>query len=78
MAAVLAEDWVWPADPEPGYGLSKLHTEQLLLFAATEWGMTVRIGRHQSIYGPAGWMDGGREKVPGAICRKIAQAKLAG
>lgn len=78
VAAVLAEDWVWPADPEPGYGLSKLHTEQLCLFAAAEWGMTVRIGRHQSVYGPMGWMDGGREKVPGAICRKIAHAKLRG
>ena len=78
VPAVLAEDWVWPADPEPGYGLSKLHTEQLCLFAAQEWGLTVRIGRHQSVYGPKGWMDGGREKVPGAICRKIAQAKLAG
>lgn len=78
VPAVLAEDWVWPADPEPGYGLSKLHTEQLLLFAAQEWGMTVRIGRHQSIFGPRGWYDGGREKVPTAVCRKIALARLRG
>jgi len=78
VPAVLAEDWVWPADPEPAYGLSKLHTEQLLLFAAQEWGMTVRIGRHQSVFGEFGWYDGGREKVPTAICRKIAHAKLAG
>jgi GDP-D-mannose 3', 5'-epimerase len=74
----LAEHDVWPADPEPGYGLSKLHTEQMLLFTAEEHGLEARIGRHQSVYGPAGWYDGGREKVPTAICRKIAQAKLAG
>lgn len=78
VPAVLAEDWAWPADPEPGYGLSKLHTEQLCLFAAAEWGLTPRIGRHQSIFGPWGWYDGGREKVPTAVCRKIAVAKLRG
>ena len=74
----LAEADAWPADPEPGYGMSKLHTEQLCKYAAEEWGMTFRIGRHQSIYGDKGWYDGGREKVPTAICRKIALAKLAG
>lgn len=74
----LAEDGVWPADPEPGYGLSKLHTEQMCKFFAEDHGLPVRVGRHQSLYGPLGWYDGGREKAPTAICRKIAVAKLTG
>lgn len=74
----LAEAGAWPADPEPGYGLAKLHTEQMCQMFAEDYGLPVRIGRHQSIYGPAGWYDGGREKVPTAICRKIAVAKLRG
>lgn len=78
VPAVIAEDWVWPADPEPGYGLSKLHTEQMCLFFAEDYGLAVRIGRHQSIFGEHGWYDGGREKAPTAICRKVAQAKLRG
>jgi GDP-D-mannose 3', 5'-epimerase len=78
VPAVIAEDWVWPADPEPGYGLSKLHTEQMCLFFAEDYGLNVRIGRHQSIFGEHGWYDGGREKAPTAICRKVAKAKLRG
>jgi len=78
VPAVIAEDWVWPADPEPGYGLSKLHTEQMCLFFAEDYGLNVRIGRHQSIFGERGWYDGGREKAPTAICRKVAKAKLRG
>lgn len=78
VPAVLAEDWVWPADPEPGYGLSKLHTEQMCLFFGEDYGLNVRMGRHQSIFGEYGWYDGGREKAPTAICRKVATAKLHG
>lgn len=78
VPAVLAEDWVWPADPEPGYGLSKLHSEQMCLFFAEDYGLNVRIGRHQSIFGDYGWYKGGREKAPTAICRKVATAKLLG
>jgi nucleoside-diphosphate-sugar epimerase len=74
----LAEDGVWPADPEAGYGLSKLHTEQMCRYFAEDYGLPVRIGRNQSIYGPLGWYTGGREKVPTAVCRKIAVAKLSG
>lgn len=74
----LREQDAWPADPEPGYGLSKLHTEQMCRYFAEDYGLDVRIGRNQSIYGPQGWYEGGREKVPTALCRKIALAKLAG
>lgn len=75
----LAEADAWPADPEPGYGLTKLHTEQMCKFFAEDYDLDgIRIGRHQSIYGEAGHYDGGREKAPTAICRKIATAKLAG
>lgn len=68
------------ADPQPeeAYGWEKLFAERMYLAHATDYGVQVRIGRYQSVFGPAGHYDGGREKAPTAICRKVAQAKLAG
>jgi len=65
-------------DPEQGYGWEKLFAEKLFLAFAEDFGLEVRIGRYFSVYGPAGWYRGGREKAPTALCRKVAVAKLTG
>jgi len=74
----LNEDMTWPADPEAGYGLQKLYTEEMLKYLHDEFEHEVRIGRFHTVYGPHGTWDGGREKAPAALCRKIALAKLRG
>jgi len=74
----LAEHMDHPADPEEAYGWEKLFAEKMLAAHAADGGMTVRIGRYQSVYGPRGVWRGGREKAPTAVCRKIAEAKLSG
>lgn len=74
----LKESMAWPADPEPGYGLEKLYGEQLCQFWSEEYGLNTRVARFHNIFGPYGTYDGGREKAPAAICRKIAQAKKYG
>ena len=68
----LREDDAWPAAPEEGYGLEKLFTEKLCEYYATDFGASVRVVRFHNVYGPLGTYDGGREKAPAAICRKIA------
>lgn len=65
-------------NPELGYGWEKLYAEMCYQAYAADKGLDARIGRYFSVYGPAGWIDGGREKAPTALCRKIAAAKLAG
>lgn len=67
-----------PADPEKGYGWEKLFAEKVYQAFAQDYGLQARIGRYYSIYGPAGWYKGGREKAPTALCRKVATAKLTG
>jgi len=68
----LREDDAWPAQPEEGYGLEKLFAEKLCQYYAEDYGLSVRIVRFHNVYGPLGTYDGGREKAPAAICRKIA------
>jgi nucleoside-diphosphate-sugar epimerase len=76
----LAEHMAYDPKPEPeeAYGWEKLYAERMYLAHAQDYGMSVRIGRYQSVYGPDGVYRGGREKAPTAICRKVATAKLTG
>jgi GDP-D-mannose 3',5'-epimerase len=63
-----------PADPEAGYGWEKLYAEQLCKYYRTDYKLDTRIVRFHNVYGPEGDYDGGREKAPAALCRKIAKA----
>jgi len=74
--APLKEKDAIPADPERGYGWEKLFAEQLVQYYRVDYGLDARIGRFHNIYGPLGTYDGGREKAPAAICRKVAEAQL--
>ena len=69
----LREEQAVPADPEKGYGWEKLFAEQLTTYYHEECGLDIRIVRFHNIYGPLGTYDGGREKAPAAICRKVAE-----
>jgi len=71
----LKEDDAFPADPEPGYGLEKLYTEKLCEYFTEDYGFQTRLVRFHNVYGPLGTWDGGKEKAPAAICRKVAMAK---
>lgn len=71
----LKEEDAIPADPEKGYGWEKLFAEQLFTYYHEEYGMDVRIVRLHNIYGPLGTYEGGKEKAPAAIMRKVAEAK---
>jgi GDP-D-mannose 3', 5'-epimerase len=68
----LKEEDAYPADPEEGYGWEKLYAEKLCQYYAEEHGIPTRVARFHNIYGPLGTYDGGREKAPAAICRKVA------
>jgi len=68
----LREEDAFPADPEEGYGLEKLYMEKLCQYFTEDWSFATRIVRFHNVYGPLGTYDGGREKAPAAICRKIA------
>ena len=74
----LREEEAVPADPEKGYGWEKLFAEQLATYYHEEVGLDVRIIRFHNIYGPLGTYDGGKEKAPAAICRKVAVASDGG
>jgi GDP-D-mannose 3', 5'-epimerase len=69
-----AEDSAYPAAPDSEYGWEKLFSERLYLAYHRNKGIAVRIARFHNIFGPEGTWDGGREKAPAAICRKVAQA----
>lgn len=73
----LKESDVYPADPDPGYGLEKLFTEELCLYYQKDHGLEARIVRFHNVFGPSGTYDGGKEKAPAAVCRKIALANDA-
>jgi GDP-D-mannose 3',5'-epimerase len=73
--APLKEEDAYPADPEPGYGLEKLFTEEMCKYYAKDYALDTRIVRFHNVYGPIGTYDEGKEKAPAAICRKIALAK---
>lgn len=71
----LSEDDAYPADPEDGYGWEKLYFERVCRHYREDFGLETRIVRFHNIFGPLGTYDGGREKSPAAICRKVALAK---
>jgi len=71
----LREEDAHPADPDEGYGWEKLFTEKLCRYYAEDYGMETRVARFHNIYGPLGTYQGGREKAPAAICRKVALAE---
>jgi GDP-D-mannose 3', 5'-epimerase len=73
-----AEDTAYPAQPDSDYGWEKLFCERLYLAYARNYGVDVRIARFHNIFGPEGTWEGGREKAPAAICRKVAQAETGG
>jgi GDP-D-mannose 3',5'-epimerase len=70
----LREEDAHPADPEAGYGWEKLFTEELCRYYAQDYGMETRIVRFHNVYGPLGTYEGGKEKAPAAISRKVAMA----
>jgi len=70
----LAEEDAHPSDPDEGYGWEKLFTEQMCRYFEDDFGIATRVARFHNVYGPWGTYDGGREKAPAAICRKVALA----
>jgi len=74
----LKEDDAYPAMPQDAYGWEKLVTERLCSHYREDYGLETRIVRFHNIFGEKGTWDGGREKAPAAMCRKIATAKLTG
>ena len=71
----LKEEYAYPADPEEGYGWEKLFTEKLVQYYHEDYGLNTHIVRLHNVFGPLGTYEGGREKAPAALCRKIALAK---
>jgi nucleoside-diphosphate-sugar epimerase len=74
----LKEEDAYPAQPQDAYGWEKLITERLCLEYRRDFELETRIVRFHNIFGPQGTWDGGREKAPAALCRKVAIAKLTG
>ena len=74
----LKEEDAYPAQPQDAYGWEKLIAERLCMHYREDYGLETRIVRFHNIFGPLGTWDGGREKSPAALCRKIAVAKLTG
>jgi nucleoside-diphosphate-sugar epimerase len=74
----LKEEDAYPAMPEDAYGWEKLMTERLCEYYRNDYGIQTRVVRFHNIYGPEGAWEGGREKAPAAISRKVAFAKLTG
>ena len=70
---ICTESSAYPAGPDSEYGWEKLFSERLYLSYMRNHGVQVRIGRFHNIFGPEGTWDGGREKAPAALCRKVAQ-----
>jgi GDP-D-mannose 3',5'-epimerase len=74
----LREEDAYPAMPEDGYGWEKLFSERMCRHFREDFGLETRIVRLHNVYGPCGAWDGGREKAPAAICRKVVEAKVLG
>ncbi len=70
-----SEESAYPAAPDSEYGWEKLFSERLYLAFGRQYGMAVRVARYHNIFGPQGTWDGGREKAPAALCRKVAKAR---
>ena len=73
----LKEEDAYPAMPEDGYGWEKLFSERMCRHFYEDYGLETRVARYHNVYGPNGTWDGGREKAPAALCRKIATAKAS-
>jgi nucleoside-diphosphate-sugar epimerase len=76
--APLQESDAYPAMPEDGYGWEKLFSERMCRHFREDFGLETRIARYHNVYGPNGTYEGGREKAPAAICRKVIAAQLSG
>jgi GDP-D-mannose 3', 5'-epimerase len=74
----LKEEDAYPALPEDGYGWEKLFSERMCRHFEEDFGLQTRVARYHNVYGPSGTYDGGREKAPAAICRKVIEAKTSG
>jgi GDP-D-mannose 3',5'-epimerase len=74
----LREEDAYPAMPEDGYGWEKLFSERMCRHFREDFGLATRVARFHNVYGPHGTWEGGREKAPAAICRKVIQAVLTG
>jgi GDP-D-mannose 3', 5'-epimerase len=74
----LKESDAYPADAEDGYGWEKLFSERLCLHFREDFGLQTRVARYHNVYGPYGTWDGGREKAPAAVSRKVAMAVITG
>jgi GDP-D-mannose 3', 5'-epimerase len=70
----LRESDAYPAMPEDGYGWEKLFSERMCRHFSEDFGMVTRVARYHNVYGPQGTFEGGREKAPAAICRKVIEA----
>jgi nucleoside-diphosphate-sugar epimerase len=77
-AAPLKESDAYPALPEDGYGWEKLFSERMCRHFEEDFHLPCRVARYHNVYGPFGTWNGGREKAPAAICRKVIQAKVSG
>jgi nucleoside-diphosphate-sugar epimerase len=73
----LREQDAYPAMPEDGYGWEKLFSERMCRHFTEDFGIVTRVARYHNVYGPHGTYDGGREKAPAAVCRKVVQALLS-
>ncbi len=74
----LKESDAYPAMPEDGYGWEKLFTERMCRHFLEDFGLQTRVARYHNVYGPIGSFEGGREKAPAALCRKVAECVLSG
>ncbi len=72
----LKEIDAYPAQPEDGYGWEKLFSERMCRHFYEDFGLETRVARYHNVYGPKGTYDGGREKAPAALCRKVIEAKI--
>jgi GDP-D-mannose 3', 5'-epimerase len=77
-APSLREEDAYPAQAEDGYGWEKLFSERMCRHFTEDFGLYTRVARFHNVYGPWGTWDGGREKAPAAICRKVIEAKISG
>src|ERR1700691_381132 len=77
-APLLKEEDAYPALAEDGYGWEKLFSERMCRHFREDYGLCTRVARFHNVYGPHGTWDGGREKAPAAICRKVIEAKVNG
>jgi nucleoside-diphosphate-sugar epimerase len=78
LVVPLREEDAYPAMPEDGYGWEKLFSERMCRHFEEDFGVPCRVARYHNVYGPMGTWQGGREKAPAAICRKVLEAKWSG